>query len=220
MEAEVLIIGCGVAGGTVALRMADVGVPVTLVTRSAEPHDTNTHWAQGGIIYRGQQDAPELLAADILRAGAGHSSHQAATILAEEGPGLVENVLLDRLGVAFDRIASGELSLALEGGHSVPRIIHAADATGKAISEALVRALQGHPNVTLITGHTAIDLLTPAHHSLNRLDIYAPLTCVGAYLFEQATGQVKRCIARQVVLATGGLGQIYLWTTNPAGARG
>lgn len=220
LETDVLIIGCGVAGGTVALRLADAGVPVTLVTRATDPNDTNTHWAQGGIIYKGKQDAPELLVADILRAGAGHSSHHAAAILAEEGPGLVENILLDRVGVAFDRVPSGELSLALEGGHSVPRIIHATDATGKAISEALVRTLQAHPHVTLITGHTAIDLLTPAHHSLNRLDIYSPLSCVGAYLYDQTTGQVMRCVARHTVLATGGLGQIFLRTTNPAGARG
>jgi L-aspartate oxidase len=220
IETDVLIIGCGVAGGTVALRLADAGMPVTLVTRAADPNDTNTHWAQGGIIYRGKGDAPELLVEDILRAGAGHSSHTAASILAEEGPGLVENVLLDRLGVQFDRLPGGELSLALEGGHSVPRVIHTADATGKAISEALVRALQRHPAVTLLSGHTAIDLLTPAHHSLNRLDIYAPLSCVGAYLYDQASGQVKRCVARHTVLATGGLGQIFLRSTNPSGARG
>jgi L-aspartate oxidase len=220
IETDVLILGCGVAGGTVALRLADAGVPVTLVTRAADPHDSNTLWAQGGIIYRGKQDASELLVADILRAGAGHSSREAASILAEEGPGLVENILLDRVGVAFDRVPSGELSLALEGGHSVPRIVHAADATGQAIDQALVRTLERHPNVTLLTAHTAIDLLTPAHHSLNRLDIYAPLSCVGAYLFEQTSGLVKRCIARHTVLATGGLGQIFLRTTNPLGARG
>ena len=98
----------------------------------------------------------------------------------------------------------------------MPRIIHATDATGKAISEALVRTLQAHPHVTLITGHTGIDLLTPAHHSLNRLDIYSPLSCVGAYLYDQTTGQVMRCVARHTVLATGGLGQIFLRTTNPA----
>jgi L-aspartate oxidase len=220
LETEVLIIGCGVAGGTVALRLADAGVPVALVTRTADPNDTNTHWAQGGIIYKGKDDAPDLLVADILRAGAGHSSHQAAMILAEEGPALVESILLDRVEVGFDRTPNGALSLALEGGHSVPRIVHAADATGKAISEALVQALQKHPHVSLITGHTAIDLLTPAHHSLNRLDIYAPLSCVGAYLYDQTSGQVIRCVARHTVLATGGLGQIYLRTTNPAGARG
>ena len=220
METDVLILGCGVAGGTVALCLADAGIPVTLVTRAADPNDTNTNWAQGGIIYQGKEDSPALLVEDILRAGAGHASRQAATILATEGPGLVEDILLKRLGVAFDHVADGALSLALEGGHALPRIIHATDATGKAISEALVRALQAHPNVTLLTGHTAIDLLTPAHHSLNRLDIYAPLSCVGAYVLEQATGRVKRCVARHTVLATGGLGQIFLCTTNPVGARG
>jgi L-aspartate oxidase len=220
IETDVLIIGCGVAGGTVALRLADAGVPVTLVTRAADPNDSNTHWAQGGIIYRGKEDTPELLIADILRAGAGHASHQAALILAENGPELVETILLKRLSVPFDRLPSGELSLALEGGHSLPRIIHAADATGKAIDATLVQALQAHPHVTLLEAHTAIDLLTPAHHSLNRLDIYAPLSCVGAYLYDQSSGQVKRCVARHTVLATGGLGQIFLRTTNPAGARG
>ena len=157
-----------------------------------------TNLAQGGIIYKGQEDSPGLLVEDILRAGAGHASRKAATLLAEEGPGLVKRLLLERLGVEFDRVADGALSLALEGGHSLPRIIHAADATGKAISTALVRALQAHPNVTLLVGHTAIDLLTPAHHSLNRLDIYDPLSCVGAYVLDQATGQVKRCMARHI----------------------
>jgi L-aspartate oxidase len=220
IETDVLILGCGVAGGTVALCLADAGIPVTLVTRAAEPNDSNTNLAQGGIIYKGHEDSPGLLVEDILRAGAGHTSRQAATLLAEEGPELVKRLLLERLGVEFDRVAEGALSLALEGGHSLPRIIHAADATGKAISTALVRALQAHANVTLLVGHTVIDLLTPAHHSLNRLDIYAPLSCVGAYVLDQATGQVKRCVARHTVLATGGLGQIFLRTTNPAGARG
>ena len=220
VETDVLIIGCGVAGGTVALRLADAGWPVTVVTRAADPNDTNTHWAQGGIIYQGHEDTPALLVEDIVRAGAGHVHREAATILAQEGPGRVEELLLERLKVAFDRTPTGALSLAREGGHGMPRIIHAADATGKAIDEALVQALRVHPKVTLLAGHTVIDLLTPAHHSLNRLDIYAPLSCVGAYIFDQTTGQVKRCVARHTVLATGGLGQIFLCTTNPSGARG
>src|SRR5215510_14649853 len=156
LETDVLILGCGVAGGTVALCLADAGMPVTLVTRATDPNDTNTNWAQGGIIYQGKEDSPALLVEDILRAGAGHANRQAATILATEGPGLVEDILLKRLSVAFDRVADGALSLALEGGHALPRIIHAADATGKAIGTALVRALQTHPNVTLLVGHTTI----------------------------------------------------------------
>ena len=97
IETDVLILGCGVAGGSVALCLADAGIPVTLVTRAADPNDSNTNLAQGGIIYKGHEDSPALLVADILRAGAGHASRKAATLLAEEGPGLVERILLERL---------------------------------------------------------------------------------------------------------------------------
>ncbi|HLF26991.1 MAG TPA: L-aspartate oxidase [Anaerolineae bacterium] len=220
IETEVLIIGCGIAGGVAALQLAEAGIPVTVVTRVSEPGESNTYYAQGGIIYRGQDDSPARLIEDIIRAGAGHSNPTAVNLLAEEGPALVERILIDKIGVPFDRLANGGLSLTLEGGHSTPRIAHAADATGQAIEIALLRALQSHPNVTLLTRHTAIDLLTPSHHSLNRLAVYEPQACVGAYLLDQAGGIVRRCIARHTILATGGLGQIFLYTTNPAGARG
>ncbi len=163
---------------------------------------------------------PADLANDILRAGAGHSYPKAVHLLSEEGPATLKRILLERVGVEFDRTANGELSLALEGGHSMPRILHVADYTGKAIELALIRALVEHPKITLLTGHTAVDLLTPSHHSLNRLALYEHRSCVGAYLLDQATGQVRRCLARSTILATGGLGQIFLRTTNPTGARG
>ena len=220
LETEVLILGSGIAGATAALELADRGVQVTVATRATQPEDSNTLWAQGGIIYNGEHDSPADLAQDILRAGAGHSYPKAVAILAEEGPPTLKRVLLERVGVEFDRTDDGELSLALEGGHSMPRILHVADYTGKAIELALVKALQAHPKITLLTGHTAVDLLTPSHHSLNRLAIYEHRSCVGAYLFDQASGQVRRCLARETILATGGLGQIFLRTTNPAGARG
>ncbi len=220
VQSEVLIIGCGIAGGVAALQLADAGISVTLVTRAQEPGESNTYYAQGGIVYRGKEDSPALLAEDVLRAGAGHSYPPAVSILAEEGPPLVERILIDRVRVKFDRASGGELSLALEGSHSLPRIIHAADATGQAIEVALLRALRERPSVTLLTGHTAIDLLTPSHHARNRLAVYAPQSCVGAYVLDQARGKVLRCLARHTLLATGGLGQVYLCTSNPAGARG
>ncbi|MBX3014853.1 MAG: L-aspartate oxidase [Caldilineaceae bacterium] len=220
LETDVLILGCGIAGGTTALTLADAGVAVTVVTRGKAPETTNTYWAQGGIIYTSHDDSPDLLVEDILRAGAGHCYEPAVRLLAQEGPAAVRRVLLERLNVPFDHTTTGALSLTLEGGHTLPRIVHAADATGKAIEIALLNALAAHPNVTLLTGHTAVDLLTPSHHSRNRLRSYEPRTCVGAYLFDQEEGQAVRCLAKQTVLATGGLGQVFLRTTNPVGARG
>ncbi len=220
LTCDVLIIGTGIAGATTALELADAGAAVTLITRGEKPHSSNTYLAQGGIIYLGKGDNAALLAEDLQRAGAGHCNPAAVRILAEQGPEAVREVLLKRAGVAFDRDAEGALSLALEGGHSLPRIIHSADATGKSIETALLNALENHPRVTLLTGHTAVDLLTPDHHGRNRLAVYGRRSCVGAYLLDRASGQVKRAIARFTVLATGGLGQIFLRTTNPQGARG
>lgn len=220
LETEVLVLGCGIAGATAALELADHGMHVVVVTSAVDPQESNTFYAQGGIIYRGVNDAPALLAEDITRAGGGHCNPVAVDILAQEGPERVDEILLKRAKVDFNRTEDGELSLAREGGHSMPRILHVADYTGKAIEVALVNAVRAHPNITLLAGYTAVDLLTPAHHALDRHVVYAPLSCVGAYLFEQATGEVKRCMARKTILATGGLGQIFLRTSNPPGARG
>jgi len=220
LETDVLIIGSGIAGCTAALTLADAGITVTVVTRARAPEESNTYWAQGGIIYAGVDDSAEKLATDVMEAGGNHCYAPAVQLLAEEGPSAVRRLLLERVGVAFDHNADGSLSLALEGGHTIPRIIHAADATGKVIQLALLNALHAHPNINLLTEHTAVDLLTPAHHARNRQAVYVPNSCVGAYLFDQRGERVIRCLAKKTILATGGIGQIFLRTTNPAGARG
>lgn len=217
---DVLVLGTGIAGATAALRLAQQGVQVTLVTRAEQAGETNTDWAQGGIVFRGNDDSPEKLSADIQRAGAGHCNPQAVHILASEGPDLVQRLLIDNLKVPFDREADGQLALALEGGHSVPRILHTSDATGHAIQTGLLEAIASQPNIHLLTGQTAVDLLTPAHHSRDRLAVYAPDSCLGAYILDRTSGQVRRILARRTVLATGGLGQIFLHSSNPPGARG
>lgn len=220
IETEVLILGSGIAGCSAALQLADAGIDVTMVTRAAELKETNTYYAQGGIIFKGVEDSPAALALDIERAGAGHCNAKAVRILAEEGPPRLRRLLLERTDVAFDHNADGSLSLVREGGHSIPRIIHTADATGKAIQTALLKAVAGHAHIRLLSGFTAIDLLTPSHHAINRRAVYERRSVVGAYLLDQAGERVWRCLAKNTILATGGLGQIYLFTSNPEGSRG
>jgi L-aspartate oxidase len=215
-----LVLGCGIAGGTAALELADAGLDVLIVTRADRAEESNTYWAQGGVIFRGAGDSPELLARDIFNAGDGLCHSQAVEILAHEGPQLVQSILLDRLQVPFDRLADGSLALGREGGHSLPRIVHTMDATGRAIENALIAKIAQHPRVRILANHTVVDLLTPAHHGRDRRAIYEPLSCVGAYVLDQTSGEIVRCFARATILATGGLGQIFLRTTNPVGSRG
>lgn len=220
-QVDVLIIGCGIGGAAAALRLAkDRERTILIVTRAADPADANTWYAQGGIIGRGPEDSADMLVEDILRAGAGAALPAAARILAEEGPQLVQDVLVGEAGVAFDRAGSGELSYTREGGHSSRRILHVGDSTGRSIEEALVRRLDELPNVTLQHGVTAVDLITSAHHLPDPLKKYEPVSCLGAYLLNQTTGRIDAVVAQRTILATGGLGRIYTHTTNPKGARG
>lgn len=221
LTVDILIIGCGIAGSTAALSASeDEKVSVCVLSHASELAESNTRYAQGGIIHRGPDDSPDLLAADLVRAGDGYNNPKAVRLLAREGPPLLKELLVGRLGVPFARTPDGQLEHIREAAHSTSRILHVGDATGRAIEERLIEALQARPNVTLLPHHTAVDLLTPAHHSLDRLAVYEPLSCVGAYVFDQAQGRVITILARKVILASGGLGRIFLHTTNPPGARG
>jgi L-aspartate oxidase len=218
---DVLIIGSGIAGCTAALKLAeDPSIEVIVVTGAEDPRESSTYYAQGGIIYRGPKDSAELLAQDILRAGAGVSNPKAVQILTEEGPRILKEVLLEKLEVNFSETPAGEFEYIREAAHSTNRILHVADATGKAIEEKFIEAVKACPNVTLLSQHTAVDLLTPSHHSRDPLAVYDPISCVGAYVFDQRRCKTMAYLAKKTVLATGGLGQIYLHTTNPPTARG
>ena len=217
---DVLVIGGGIAGGTCALRAADSGLDVLTVVKSSDPHDTATEWAQGGIVAEGEADPPALLVEDILEAGDRIGWNKAAEQLAELGPDLVTELLIDRLGVPFDREPNGEIALAVEAAHSRRRILHVGDGTGHAIQEKLTEALLGHERIRVASGRTAVDLITRSHHDPDPSHAYAPDRVLGAYLLDEATGEVKTVLARCTVLATGGLGQVFLHTTNPDSATG
>ncbi|MFH2102882.1 MAG: L-aspartate oxidase [Chloroflexota bacterium] len=218
---DVLIIGSGIAGATTALRLArNPRRQIILITREPDPLESNSRYAQGGIISRGPDDSADLLVEDILAAGAGASLPRAARILAEEGPGVLQEVLADMVRVPFDVEKNGEPDWGQEGAHSRRRVLHVGDGTGRAIMQALIAALKLVPNVELLTDATAVDLITYPHHSRDPLAAYEPIACHGAYVFDRKGQAVHRTLSALTVLATGGLGRIYRNTTNPPGARG
>ncbi len=218
---EVLIIGCGIAGATAALRLAqNPERQITIITRAQQAHESNTRYAQGGIIGRGPDDSSQLLFEDIVAAGAGVSSPAAARILADEGPQLLNEVLERTAHVVFDHDEEGAPVWGQEAAHSRRRILHVGDATGLAIMNGLVGALANYPNIKIKTEATAVDLITFPHHSRNPLDNYNEVSCHGCYVFDRTEKTVHRLLASATILATGGLGRIYRNTTNPVGSRG
>ena len=217
---DVLVLGTGVAGCAAALSAARGGAAVTIVTRAEQARESNTFYAQGGIVARPPGDTPERLAADIERAGDGLCSPEAVGLIAREGPDLVQSLLVEELGVPFDRDGAG-FHWTLEGAHSVPRVLHVKDATGAPIERALIAACRKEKNIRWLLETTAVDLLTLSHDSTDPADRYRPPAVIGAYLLSRNGGDgVEPQLARETILATGGLGQVYLHTTNPPGARG
>ena len=221
MQTDILIIGSGIAGAAAALRLAtDTERQVTVLTRATQSDESNSRYAQGGIVGRGKTDTASALIDDVLEAGDGLCRPEAVEVLAEEGPALVREVLIERAEVDFDRDAAEDLLFGLEAAHSHRRILHVGDATGHAIMAGLLDALDAQPNVALRTGYTAVDLMTFPHHARDPRTVYEPVVCHGAYVLRQATGEVVPLRAGTTILATGGLGQIYQNTSNPLGARG
>jgi L-aspartate oxidase len=212
VETDYLVIGSGLAGLYFALRASEHG-KVLVVTKRG-PADANTAYAQGGVAGAlDPEDHAEAHVEDTLRVGDGLCRREAVEICAREGP---EHILrlAGELGVPFDREADGHLSLGREGGHTARRIVHVKDATGRAIQEALLaRVAERADRITLLPDHMTVDLLTNARYG-------GPNAVFGAYLLDQRTGEVKTAVARATVLATGGSGKVYLYTTNPDVATG
>tara|TARA_Y100000817_G_scaffold136022_1_gene106594 strand:+ start:183 stop:1730 length:1548 start_codon:yes stop_codon:yes gene_type:complete len=216
---DILIIGMGLAGITAAITAAESGKKVTIITKTKEFSSGNTPWAQGGIVYKGLKDSPEKLKADIIKAGAGHAWEEAVDHLCKHGPKLVKEFLIEKIKVPFDK-SGDDLKLVSEGAHSDSRVIYHADKTGKSIHKASMDYLQALENVEIVNNHIAIDLLTFSHHSTISTDIYKKPACFGAMALNKNNNEVVAFLSSKTILATGGLGQLFLHSTNPKEATG
>lgn len=216
IKTDVLIIGSGIAGLFAALKISEFAE--VLVVTKKDRAESNTNYAQGGIAsVIDPLDSFEKHIQDTLIAGAGLCNKHAVELLVKEGPDRIKDLIA--IGTAFTQ-KNGKYDLAKEGGHSMPRILHAKDLTGKEIERALIDAVSKKENINIIEDTTAIDLLTE-HNVLGlRESKLNNRNCWGAYVLNSKENKVIKISAKTTILATGGCGQVYLHTTNPAIATG
>lgn len=217
LRTDFLVIGSGVAGLSFALKAAQTG-KVLVITKSRRD-ESNTKYAQGGIAgVFGDRDSFEKHVQDTLIAGDGLCREAVVRMVVEEGPDRIRELM--ETGARFDRREDGTLMLGKEGGHSENRILHARDATGFEIERALVEAVSSHPNITVSENHFAIDLITQHHLGMYVNRGTPGVQCYGVYALDIAANAVIKVLARVTVLASGGAGNVYFSTTNPAVATG
>jgi L-aspartate oxidase len=216
MTADFLVIGAGVAGLSFAIRAAKHGSVVVLT--KGEAYESNTAWAQGGIAsvlpenLRDDGDSVEHHIRDTLDAGAGLCKEAVVRAIVDEGAAAIDDLVA--YGVRFDKEGE-QFQLGKEGGHSHRRILHARDTTGLELARALIETARKTPNLTLLENHFVIDLITNA-----KLGAVVDDRVIGAYVLETKTNEVKVFRSDRVILAAGGCGKVYLYTTNPDSATG
>ncbi len=217
VRCDFLVIGSGIAGLSFALKAAAHG-KVFVITKTVLD-DCNTNYAQGGIaavMY--DPDNFEKHVRDTMIAGAGYSNEEVVRMVVSEAPARIRELI--EMGVDFDKKPDGKLDMAMEGGHSEHRILHHKDSTGAAIEKVLIEKVRENKNIEIYENHFAIDLLT--QHNLGEYVTreWKDIRCYGAYVADLTTSKVKTVLSKVTVLATGGCGNIYLTTTNPAVATG
>lgn len=215
---DAIVVGSGIGGLSFALSLARMGMSIAVITKKTGS-ESNTNWAQGGIacVTDGGDDFDSHVK-DTLAAGDGLCDVDVVRHIVERGPARVAELI--QWGVRFENGPDGRPDLGREGGHSKRRILHARDMTGRAIESALLRAVSAAPGVRMLEHHLAIDLITRS-----KLDARTPMggkddRVLGVHVLDTKSGTVRTMAAKIVVLATGGVGQVYQFTTNPDIATG
>jgi len=213
----VIVIGAGLAGLTVALELAESRQVIVMAKRGLS--ESATAWAQGGIVgVLDEKDSVDAHVQDTLEAGAGLVVESTARYIAERSADAIDWLMEQGVPFTTDPTGPKGLHLTREGGHSHRRIAHAADATGKAIHEVLLDKAKQHPNIRLLERWMALDLITNRHLSGKHLE--KNNRCYGVYALDIASGKIESIPASAVVLATGGVGKVYRYTSNPETATG
>ena len=215
---DFLVIGSGIAGMSFALKVAHKG-KVALICKSGL-EEANTYFAQGGVasVTNLLVDNFDKHIEDTMIAGDWISDRAAVEKVVREAPAQIEALI--NWGVDFDKNEKGEFDLHREGGHSEFRILHHKDNTGAEIQDSLIRAVQRHPNITVIENHFAIEILTQHHLEVTVTRQTPDIKCYGAYILDPKTGKVDTYLAKVTLMATGGVGAVYQTTTNPLVATG
>lgn len=212
MNCDFLVVGSGIAGLSFAIRAAQIGT-VVVVTKKKEV-DCATNLAQGGVAaVLSQDDSFDLHIEDTLKAGAGLCDKKVVQIVVEEGPDRIKELIDIGVGFVTNEEDEKQLNLGKEGGHSRRRVAHAYDLTGREIERALLQTAKAHPNIQILENRNCIDLILQSDQGSS-----SAKRCIGAYVLDKET--VHTYLAKATVLCTGGIGKVYLYTTNPDIATG
>lgn len=220
-QTDFLVIGSGIAGLTYALKIADhfPDRKVMIITKT-QADETNTKYAQGGVagVWNEANDSYEKHIEDTLIAGDGLCKRDIVEIVVKEGPERIKEIIA--YGAQFDKTASGDYALGMEGGHSEHRILHHKDVTGKEMERALLSQVKQHKNIELINHCFVVDIITQHHLGYLVTKSTTDITCYGVYALNLRTNNIEQILSKITLLASGGCGQAYRSTTNPKIATG
>jgi L-aspartate oxidase len=219
-QTDALILGFGIAGASAALELAKAGSNIVIVSSGDPTEEVNSYIDQEGITYVADGDSETQVLKDLTNSAEGMCCSRAVEHLVSNARSCIDDVLINDLHISFERNGDGSFVLSQEQGHSNPRVLHCRDNTGQMILGALHAKLEEFPNVKILASHTAIELVTLAQHSLRTTDRYKKPACLGAYLLNQETDEVETVLAKETILATGGVAGLFLHNTAGSQATG